>query len=441
MKNLTVVVLTCMAAAVAAAVEKNPTWGRISRTMERLERSTEANPETVRVLFYGQSIVAQGWGRKHLIPELKKRYPTVNFVDECRAIGGYQSPTLIKTAEADLYPFYPDILFFHVYGPMDKYEEIIRRVRTRTTADIVLWTSHLNRNEGGSVKKIRELLEHPDERSLEIRRVADKYGCMFIDMRTKWCKMLLEKNILSGVLLADTVHMKKATLPTYAEMLWEDILAGGTPEANPAAGQVTTAPGALRLEFVGNRVTAVGDGQAGAVYDVFLDGRRTTEWAEMWTMTRASKAPGKNSWNPAINRIDLGPAAPCREDWTLTLLAGGKEDGTAVPFTLKGSKTGEDGTGWSTNRFVSTSGRVVIEPSYWMSKFWWGYRKVKPEAGFEIRWRCVPMVEETYAPGAKGTTAVLVQNCPNGKHVLELRPKKEGPLGIASFTVYAPKAE
>ena len=129
MKSLTVVVLTCMAAAVAAAVEKNPTWGRISRTMERLERSTEANPETVRVLFYGQSIVAQGWGNKYLIPALKKRYPTVKFVAECRAIGGYQSPTLIKTAEADLYPFYPDLLFFHDYGDTKLYTEIVRRAR------------------------------------------------------------------------------------------------------------------------------------------------------------------------------------------------------------------------------------------------------------------------------------------------------------------------
>ena len=129
------------------------------------------------------------------------------------------------------------------------------------------------------------------------------------------------------------------------------------------------------------------------------------------------------------------------EAYADALLAGGKEDGTAVPFTLKGSKTGEDGTGWSTNRFVSTSGRVVIEPSYWMSKFWWGYHKVKPEAGYEVRWECLPMVEETYAPGERGTMSVLVQNCPNGRHVLELRPRQDGPLGIASFTVCAPRSE
>ena len=441
MKSLLLGLVTCVVAVTAWSATKNPTWGRISRTMERLERSTAERPETVRVLFYGQSIVAQGWGLKYLIPALQKRYPTVKFVAECRAIGGYQAESLIKTAEADLYPFYPDLLFFHVYGSTAKYEEIIRRVRTRTTADIVLWTSHLNRKEGESVEKIRELLSHPDQRSLDIRRIADTHGCMFVDMRTKWCKMLLEKNILSGELLNDGVHMKQTTLPTYSEMIVEDILAGGSLGANPAAGQVTEMPGARRLEFVGNRVVAIGDGQTGAEYDVYLDGRRTTDWPEMWTMTRASKGPAKRSWNPVLDRIDIGTAAPCREKWTMTFLAGAKEDGTSVPFSVRGSVTGEDGTGWSTNRFVSTSGRVVIEPSYWMAKFWWGYHKVKPETGYEVTWECVPMIEEAYAPGAKGEMAVLVQNCPNGRHVLELRSKKDGPLGFAAFRIDAPKAE
>ena len=32
---------------------------------------------------------------------------------------------------------------------------------------------------------------------------------------------------------------------------------------------------------------------------------------------------------------------------------------------MRGSATGEDGEGYSTNRFVSHSGRVVIEPDDW----------------------------------------------------------------------------
>ena len=72
------------------------------------------------------------------------KYPTVKFEFRNAAIGGYDSSVLIRTADHDLYPWYPDLLFFHVYGPMDKYEEIVRRVRERTTAEVVIWTSHLN---------------------------------------------------------------------------------------------------------------------------------------------------------------------------------------------------------------------------------------------------------------------------------------------------------
>lgn len=54
--------------------------------------------------------------------------------------GGFTSPALIRTAEHNLYPWYPDLLVFHVYGPVAPYEEIIRRVRAGARAEIVLWT-------------------------------------------------------------------------------------------------------------------------------------------------------------------------------------------------------------------------------------------------------------------------------------------------------------
>ena len=439
MKQLIVAAAFCLAVLAASAVEPNPTWWRISRTMERMARSTAEHPETVRILFYGQSIVQQPWNLRYLVPELKKRYPTVNFVVENRAIGGYQSPVLIKTAEADLYPFYPDLLFFHVYGPTDKYAEIVRRVRERTTADVVLWTSHLDRKEGETPEKIRELLARPDKRSQDIRATADKYGCMFVDLRTKWCKMLLEKGIPSGDLLKDGIHMKDEAFPVYTGMIGEDLFAGGDAKANPVAGCVRTLPGATRLEFDGNRVVAVANGEAGGEYEVYLDGRKVGDWPEMWTMTRASKGPAKRSWNPVLDRVRPGTTPAVAETWTLTFLPGGKDDGTAVPFSLAGSVTGEDGTGWSTNRFVSKSGRVVIEPDDWMSKFWWGYHKVKPEPGYRVTWEARPMVVSPYRPGAKGERTVLVQNCRHGRHVLELKPLKSGPLGIASFDVYRPR--
>ena len=441
MRNLIVVSGMVFTALVSTAGVPNPTWGRISRTMERMARSTAEHPETVRILFYGQSIVSQPWNRDFLVPELKKRYPTVKFEIANRAIGGYQSPVLVKTAEHDLYPFYPDLLFFHVYGPTDRYEDIVRRTRERTTADIVLWTSHLRADEGETPEKIQGQIDNPDERTRAIRAIAEKYGCMLIDLRPKWCKMLLEKGIKAGDLLRDVIHMKPETLPIYAGMIAEDLFAGGAAEANPAAGTVRTEPAALKLAFAGNRVVAVSDGATGAEYDVFLDGRNVNDCEEMWAMTRVSNGPSKRSWNPVIDRVDRGLTPPVRERWTLTFLPGGKDDGSMVPFKLAGSVTGEDGEGRSDERFVSKSGRIVIEPENWMGKFWWGYHKTKPEAGFTATWETVPMATSPFRPGAKGERTVLVQGCSNGRHVLELRPKAAGPLGFSAFEIHAPKAQ
>ena len=139
-----VILLAVMiATASVATAAQNPSAAYIQRTMKELKASTAKNPAHVRVLFYGQSITSQAWTRI-VQKQLEERYPTAKFEFRNAAIGGYISSVLIRTADHDLYPWYPDLLFFHVYGPMDKYEEIVRRVRERTSAEIVIWTSHLN---------------------------------------------------------------------------------------------------------------------------------------------------------------------------------------------------------------------------------------------------------------------------------------------------------
>ena len=67
MKKLLALTFVAVAAVAAAAPEfkvgsvENPTAIHIQRTMKALEESTAEKPATVRVLFYGQSIVRQGW--------------------------------------------------------------------------------------------------------------------------------------------------------------------------------------------------------------------------------------------------------------------------------------------------------------------------------------------------------------------------------------------
>ena len=430
-----------LAVTLTATTFANPTASRVSRTFARMARSTAESPETVRVLFYGQSIVAQDWGRKYIVPEMKKRYPTVNFVVENRALGGYEAPVLIRTAEADLYPFYPDLIFFHVYGETDKYIEIVRRVRERLAADVILWTSHLNAKEGETKEKIEDLLARPDTRSMVIRGTAERYGCMFVDLRSKWCRMLLDAGQVSKEFLVDGIHMKGTTLPIYANMLTEELPFGCAAAANPSAGTVTEAPASLKFPFVGNRVVAVADGKSGAAYDVYLDGKPVKEHGEMWTFTRTTPGIKNTSW-PMLSMVTRTVPSCEREKWTLELIEGFNESGTVLPFKLTGSVTGPDGVGCNTNRFVSTSGKVEILPAYWpgFTGRWgrWTYLKTKPEVGLKVEWENVPMFVSPYSPGSRLEETVLVQGCANGPHVLELKPRTAGPLGMAKFRVYAP---
>ena len=437
-----------------AGVPANPSVLNVQRTMKMLEESTAENPATVRVLFYGQSITAQGW-TKILMANLTNRYPTVNFIYENRAIGGYESPTLIKTAESDLYPFYPDILFFHVYGPFDKYEEIVRRVRERTTAEIVLWTSHLKRKESPV-----EMLRSRDERSMRILEIAEKYGCLAVDLNRKWSEMMIGHGYTMDDLLIDGIHMKGKgpAWPAYAAFVGGELVRVPGTEGNPKfSGTVTKVnlddssvkrgeDGSITLSFMGNRVVAVSDGTGseGATAKLLLDGRPVDSYPEMYANTRPSAIV---TWMPMINLVTRKAGAmPVAEDWTLTYTEGTQPDGQKIHYRLDGSVTGFDGEGWNTETFVSKSGRAVIDAKDF---FVWQYKYVKDKkhyidrgldkakVGDKVEWKTVKMFADPYEASPARTQTVLVQNCANGQHTLTIIPQG-GKIGIGSFIVNAP---
>jgi len=423
---------------VAAAV--NPSVAHIQRTMKTLEASTAENPAHVRVMFYGQSITAQAW-TKIVQKQLEQRYPTVKFEFRNAAIGGYISSLLIRTADHDLYPWYPDLLFFHVYGPMDKYEEIVKRVRERTTAEIVLWTSHLN---SLSKDKPDEINTEHDVRAEKVRAVAAKYNCMLIDLREKWRRHLKENNLTVSSLLRDIVHLNPQGCKLYARLIGEELLRRPELGDNPTtSGTIETvaaakgADGSLTLRFTGNRVVAISDGTGtpGAQAKVLLDGQPMDGLKELWAITRPSVGPAKIGM-PAINNISF-LQTPAEENWALTCLSDSSPDGKKIHFKVRGSLTGDDGEGWNTERFVSRSQRVVIEPGDWRIAWILQYRKATLPEGFTVTWRSYPLFTRAYEPKPAGARTVLVQGCANREHTLTLIPEG-GSLGIRAFVVHTP---
>lgn len=418
----------------------------IQRTMRLLEESTVLNRNTVRVLFYGQSITCQAWW-KMIAEDLRTRYPNADLRIENRAIGGFGASQLVKIAEYDLYPAYPDLLIFHDYGCTSDgaYEAMIRRTRERTTSEILLLTHHDIGNERNY------------EESKLIRELAVKYHCGLVDMERHWQALLKRENLEPKALLSSGPHLNDKGNVYYAEFV-KSFLRRAT-EAGEGAGEgavqeivlrgnkeIKPQPdGTLEIPFTSNRVDAIPIAysyvlNADPVADVWIDGRKPSAFPEAYACTRPSAAPFV--WWPAF-KILSRKADPVAEEWTLRVLEN-TPDGERFRFRVEGSVTGDDGEGTNVETFVSKSSRVVIAGGReWTVSGALAYKKKEMPANYQVGWRVVPHFRDALAfPDSlfDGTdnAVTLIEGISNGPHVLRLVPRPGTALKLQSLRIYRP---
>ena len=192
----------------------DPLGAHLQRAMTLLATSTPTHHNHLRILYYGQSITAQPWTQQ-VTTDLKARFPNADIQAENRAIGGFTAPSLIRTAEYDLYNYYPDLLIFHVYGgdKSGELEQILARVRARTTADILIRTPHFRWDTGvprdGSADDPRHkgAIVSDEEQAVKIRALAVKYGCELADTRAEWARYLAKYDLKTKDMLQDGIHL------------------------------------------------------------------------------------------------------------------------------------------------------------------------------------------------------------------------------------------
>jgi hypothetical protein len=431
----------------AAPQDDSPFGAKLQRAMGLMATSTPQQRHKVKVLFYGQSITVQKWWRA-VADDLHRRFPHADLEIKNKAIGGFSSQYLVRIAEHDLYTYYPDLLIFHVYGDHRRYEDIIRRTRQRTTADIAIYTDHLAARE-----KPNEQGEYVDQGWTAFMAEwlldnARKYDCEIINIRPEWKRYLQDNNLTPPDLLRDGVHLNDHGCFLLAELIKRHLV--HRPElAREPDNRVTTYvvgrdidwnDGKLTLEFTGNRVDAIAarpNGTPGTA-KVLIDGKRPSEFPQAYAVTRPSAI--HNIW-PAVIQVSW-EKPPVVEDWTCRILES-DEMGSEFTFEVIGSRTGRDGRGTSGERFVSDSGRVVIDPKDWhMERTCRHARKPVPD-GLEIRWEVVPMFVDRYEPPdvedpAREYTTTLVQGIANEPHELELRAVQGAPIPIRAIRVYRP---
>jgi hypothetical protein len=426
----------------------------IQRPMTLMATSTAEKRHTVKVLFYGQSITQQDWW-KEVARDLRDRFPDADLIIENRSIGGFASQMLVRTAESDLYPFYPDLLIFHVFGAHNTYEDIIRRTRERTTAQVAIWNDHVNWLPSGDPEKDAPRMkgyEWGQWMSTEfIPGVCDRYGCYLMDIRTPWAEYLQANELEPSALLRDGVHLNEWGNFLLAELIkpflvyrpelpgteWRDLVRDAE-----VGEDVRWQDGRLTLEFQGNRVDLISGrrpGQESGTARILIDGRRPSEFPELYVPERVSGTP--NIGWPAIKRV--GIAAPLvLETWTARVLEI-NDAADEFTFEIEGSVTGPDGKGSSKERFVSDSGRVVIEPEDWSLDYDRRVSKKPVPAGFECRWRVLPLFVDVYEPPTIDDPSLeyattVAQGLSNGPHKLELVSATGQPIPVRAIRVFEP---
>lgn len=440
----------------------------VQRTMTLLATSTKEHRNHVKILVYGQSISEGHWWHE-VERDLRARFPSADLDFQNRALGGHASNYLVREAETDVYPWSPDLVIFHVYGAHTCYEQVVARIRSRTSAEVLITNDHL----GGS-EKLNDQGQYPDEGWTKamawwIPRVAAKYGCELVETREAWKQYLLANKLKPSDLLADGIHLGDHGNQLYSALIKQHLVyrpnlrdkMDKTVRTLEVGKDVQWTDGKLTVEFEGNRVDAIADaakagGGKASMADVTIDGKKPSEFPGAFAFTRAQGKPGK------ILAIGADKA-PLAEDWTLRVTAVDKAAGT-MTFELIGSKTGKDGTFdvvWSPEvngctlkdggkKLVSTSGRIVVDCCV-------AKPEMKPEsdlslnpknaaAGDEIKWQCyatncdvfaAPKIEDP----AKEYGVTLVQGIRPDKHTLVIAPRAgEDGLGIKAIRVYKPGA-
>ena len=359
----------------------------------------------------------------------------------------------MKTAETDLYPFQPDLLIFHVYGAHNCYEDIIRRTRERTTAEILIQTDHVNaradwRHEETDPAKVTPKDWDSFMNYKHLPAVIRRYGCGYVDQRNLWKRHLAERGLEANSLLRDDVHLNDEGCRVMAAFVKAALVKRDDSSFDPMnCGYVRTfivgkdldiASGSLetRLRRQSHRLDRRPRLRAA---DCRLDRRQETVGAPgVGLLDPPLPKPG-GPW-PVV--ADLSSEKPLLvEEWTMNVARDpAKED--LFTFTLSGSETGLDGSGRSDTRFVSPSGRVVIDPEDWDVSYALGLARVNPvPASFTVRWRVVPRHLDEWQPAASQpgieNVVTLAHGLIDGPHTLELSGEPLGPGRRAGL--FAPK--
>ncbi len=431
----------------------------LRRSLALLQSSSPSNRPDFRILIYGQSFSAGPWSEL-LVTELKTMYPNVNFILTNSAIAGLTAWSLSYSANADIGPWQPDLVFFNtLFDEPDSYERLFKTIRQSCIADVVIHAdpprSEIQLNESLDPEVITRESYLVLKNYFWWPEIANRYANCFADIRTPWKQYLIENGLrFDSVLVEDKAHFNengqklqsKLLAPFFKPRNFElpfDPWNCDRVVTRQIGSELQWKDGVLELKILGNRVDVeyVSDAPPNSpAYSYTIDGKAPIDAGDLFGFDRASRSYWFGVW-PGILYVES--AAPLQEEsWTLQVLDMNTADGD-VTYRITGSKTGFDGIGSSLRPFVSDSKRVVISADMLMAYKDYVATQQRPPAGWEIHFDSVRRSIDTFKPfssPAPGVPAVqtLFLSSSDSEHTLRIQCASGKPSGIRAIRAYSP---
>lgn len=389
----------------------------------------------VRVLIYGQSISVQDWW-KEVKAYFENTYPEVKFHFMNKAIGGFSSERLKLTAKNDVASFYPDLILFHDYGNEEDYEEIVRIIRSTTTADIAVQTDHM---------AVQNQEWHDRHSEVWLPELCRKYGLALLDIRKYWKLYLTFHDLQIRDLLRDGVHLNahgNHVMAGIVKSYFRNLKYEGVPDRRvrtlEKGKDFSVRNGCIALPFTGNRIDIKSNtGSREGKIEIRVDRNGWAEGTGCYYYTRPV-LPSTGSFLTRIGFLiapDLSDGID-EQDWWLAVLSVDSLK-QAIRFSLEGSITGNEGTGSSAEKFTSRSGKITILPEAWFTRRHEGdfsqYHWLRP--GDVLQWKTINSCK-TSAVLSGASFQTIFQGISNSSHQLKICGA--GTAYIDAIRVYSP---
>jgi hypothetical protein len=434
---------------------------RLARSLAIIHESTSAQPQALRVLFYGQSMTSAHW--TDLAAEhLRRTYPHTQFVVRNMAIGGFSAKQLERTVERDVTDLYPDLVIFHAYGDHRAYERIIRIIRSRTAAEVIVQTDpvrepveplcpegfHLTLIPPPGCEGVLYYKQHSWEEymsSVILPSLASRYALALEPRRTMWNNFLREKNTEPTSFLDSTGHLNAAGWQLAAETFetfFDKAVADYNGERSdlvmtyppPAVGELKS------YQFRGNRVEITSSGSLDGRVTARIDGLEPSVIDGCWQTSRTTSLDNVPDW-PAIRQVTVSAGFHEAQTWTATVTHF-NADQSEFEFTIVGSRTGPDGQGRANSDFTSLSGLVRIAAADWMIPSGFALTQRRLPEGFKVSWSrdfiCRDLAAVPLEEGNFEVRHILATGLPNRPHQLTLEIQPSAEALVHEIRVYRP---